>query len=159
MDAASLARSLRTFPGVPHRLEHVLTDQGVEYVNDSKGTNPDDSIKALEAFSKPIILTAGGKSKASDFLPFAEKIRERAKALVLVGQAAVEIEEAVKKVGSADYHHAATFPEAVRLAGQLAGEGEVVLLSPACASYDMFDNYEQRGDVFKELVRTMAKGV
>ncbi|MGI6144785.1 MAG: UDP-N-acetylmuramoyl-L-alanine--D-glutamate ligase [Clostridia bacterium] len=153
----SLAQSLKTFPGVPHRLERVLTYQGVTYINDSKGTNPDASIKALEAYEQPIVLLAGGKSKGSDFLPFAQKIKERVKELVLLGQAASEIEEALKKVGYSRYQHAASFPEAVKLASQLAEEGDIVLLSPACASFDMFDNYEQRGDVFKELVQQLVR--
>lgn len=153
----SLAHSLRTFPGVPHRLEPVLTYQGVTYINDSKGTNPDASIKALDAFAEPIILLAGGKSKGSDFLPFAEKIKEKVKKLVLLGQAAPEIEEAVRKVGYVNYQHAGSFAEAVELAGALAEEGDIVLLSPACASFDMFDNFEQRGDVFKTLVGRLTK--
>ena len=98
----SLAQSLKTFPGVPHRLERVLTYQGVTYINDSKGTNPDASIKALEAYEQPIVLLAGGKSKGSDFLPFAQKIKERVKELVLLGQAASEIEEALKRWVIAD---------------------------------------------------------
>ena len=154
----SIAHSLKTFPGVPHRLEPVLTYQGVTYINDSKGTNPDASIKALEAYEQPIVLLTGGKSKGSDFLPFAEKIKERVKELVLVGQAAQEIEEAIKKVGYSRYQHAASFSEAVELASQLAEEGDIVLLSPACASFDMFTDYEHRGDVFKELVQQLAQG-
>jgi len=154
----SLAHSLKTFPGVPHRLEPVITYQGVTYINDSKGTNPDASIKALEAYEQPIVLLAGGKSKGSDFLPFAEKIKERVKELVLLGQSALEIEEALKKVGYSRYRHAASLPEAVKLASQLAEEGDIVLLSPACASFDMFDNYEHRGDIFKKLVQQLVKG-
>jgi UDP-N-acetylmuramoylalanine--D-glutamate ligase len=157
VDAQSLARSLRTFAGVAHRLEPVLTYQGVRYINDSKGTNPDASIKALEAYEEPIVLIAGGKSKGTDFLPFAIKIKEKVKALVLVGQAAGEIAEAVQKVGYSNVHHVQGFAEAVEQAGNLAKEGDLVLLSPACASFDMFDNYEQRGDVFKELVHNLAK--
>lgn len=156
--AESLADSLRTFPGVAHRLEPVLTYQGVRYINDSKGTNPDASIKALEAYQEPIILLAGGKSKGSDFLPLAQKIKEKVKALILIGQAASEIEAAVQKVGYTGYHHVTDYREAVTLASRLAGEGEIVLLSPACASFDMFDNFEQRGDVFKALVLQLAKG-
>jgi UDP-N-acetylmuramoylalanine--D-glutamate ligase len=154
--AETLAHSLRTFPGVPHRLEPVLTHKGVLYINDSKGTNPDASIKALEAYNNPIILIAGGKSKGSDFLPFAERINMRVKQLVLVGQAAGEIEEAIKKVGYTRYHCVQTFRDAVNKAAELASEGDIVLLSPACASFDMFNSYEHRGDVFKELVRELA---
>ncbi len=151
-----LNESLQTFKGVEHRLERVLIYKGVEYINDSKGTNPDASIKALEAYENPIVLIAGGKSKGSDFYPFALKIKEKAKALVLVGQGAKEIEEAVVKAGYSEYHHAKTFEEAVQKAASLAAVGDIVLLSPACASFDMFNNYEHRGEVFKELVRKFA---
>ncbi|MDD4146431.1 MAG: UDP-N-acetylmuramoyl-L-alanine--D-glutamate ligase [Clostridia bacterium] len=153
---ASIADSLHTFLGVEHRLEPVLTYQGVTYINDSKGTNPDASIKALEAYEQPIILIAGGKSKGSDFLPFAVKIKERVKNLVLVGQAAMEIEAAVRKVGYTKFQHVSSFAEAVKQASLCAEEGDIVLLSPACASFDLFANFEQRGDVFKELVQRLA---
>ncbi len=157
VSAESLGRSLRTFPGVPHRLEPVLTINGVRFINDSKGTNPDASIKALEAYPDPIVLIAGGKSKGSDFTAFAETIKERVKALVLVGQAAGEIEDAVKKIGYHNYYRMETFKDAVYKAQDLAGKGDIVLLSPACASFDMFRSYEHRGEVFKELVKELAK--
>lgn len=146
-------KTLATFRGVEHRLERVLIHDGIEYVNDSKGTNPDASIKALEAYNNPIILIAGGKNKGSDFLPFAEVIKEKVKALILLGQAAPEIETAVKKVGYANIYHVGNYPEAVEKATALAADGDVVLLSPACASWDMFRNYEERGELFKELVK------
>lgn len=152
-----IADSLRTFPGVEHRLEPVDTINGVLYINDSKGTNPDASIKALEAYERPIVLIAGGKSKGSDFLPLAQAIKEKAKALVLVGQAAPEIEEAVQRVGYTNYEVAPGFREAIIRAGSYAVNGDIVLLSPACASFDLFANYEQRGEVFKEIVRELAK--
>ncbi len=154
--AAVLAESLRTFPGVEHRLESVATINGVLYINDSKGTNPDASIKALEAYEQPIILIAGGKNKGSDFKAFAQIIKERVKALVLVGQAAPEIEAAVKSVGYDNYQIVSSYKEAVAKASQLSVPGDVVLLSPACASFDMFANYEERGRVFKELVQELA---
>jgi UDP-N-acetylmuramoylalanine--D-glutamate ligase len=157
VDRESLAHSLRTFQPVEHRLEPVLTHQGVTYINDSKGTNPDASIKALEAFTEPIVLIAGGRHKGSDLGPFAEKIKERVKELVLVGEAAPEINEAVKKVGYTHIHLADSFANAVEKASRLAGKGDIVLLSPACASFDMFANFEQRGEVFKELVHQLVK--
>jgi len=157
--AASIAESLRTFPGVEHRLEPVATIKGVQYINDSKGTNPDASIKALEAYDNPIVLIAGGKSKGSDFLPFAKLIKEKVKALVLVGQAVPEIEAAVRQVGYTNYRVVQTFREAVWEASKLAVEGDIVLLSPACASFDLFKNYEERGRVFKELVRELANNI
>lgn len=157
VDKESLVHSLRTFQPVEHRLEPVLTYQGVTYINDSKGTNPDAAIKALEAFAAPIVLIAGGRHKGSDLGPFAEKIKERVKELVLVGEAAPVINEAVKKVGYTHIHFADSFADAVEKASRLAREGDIVLLSPACASFDMFANFEQRGQVFKELVRQLVK--
>lgn len=155
-----IKKTLAAFHGVVHRLERVLVHNGIEYVNDSKGTNPDASIKALEAYDNPIILIAGGKNKGSDFLPFAEVIKEKVKALILLGQAAPEIETAVKKVGYENIHHVGSYSEAVEKATALAADGDVVLLSPACASWDMFRNYEERGDLFKELVKqTVSKAV
>lgn len=157
VDVQSIAHSLRIFQAVEHRLEPVLTYQGVRYINDSKGTNPDAAIKALEAYTEPIVLIAGGKSKGSDFGSFAQKIKEKVKELVLVGQATGEIAEAVKMVGYKQIHYAESFAEAVEKASQLAQSGDIVLLSPACASFDMFDNYEQRGEVFKQLVHQLVK--
>lgn len=157
VEAQSLAHSLRTFQAVEHRLEPVLTYQGVTYINDSKGTNPDAAIKALEAYTEPIVLIAGGKSKGSDFGPFACKIKEKVKELVLVGQATGEIDEAVRKVGFTHIHYAESFANAVKKASELAQDGDLVLLSPACASFDMFDNFEQRGEVFKQLVQQLVK--
>ncbi len=148
----ALARTLRSFPGVEHRLEFVAEINGVRYINDSKGTNPDASIKALEAYDLPLVLIAGGKNKGSDFTEFARKIKEKAKSLVLVGQAANDIRRAVKKTGFGNIHQAATFPETVKIAAAQALPGDVVLLSPACASWDMFNNFEERGNLFKELV-------
>ncbi|PKM89485.1 MAG: UDP-N-acetylmuramoyl-L-alanine--D-glutamate ligase [Firmicutes bacterium HGW-Firmicutes-12] len=151
-----LRKTLVSFAGVPHRLERVLIHNGVEYVNDSKGTNPDASIKALEAYDNPIILIAGGKNKGSDFLLFAQKIKEKVKALILLGQAAQDIKEAVDKVGFTEYYMVEDYSEAVLKAGSLASNGDVVLLSPACASWDMFSNFEERGELFKELVKKTA---
>ncbi|MDX9871663.1 MAG: UDP-N-acetylmuramoyl-L-alanine--D-glutamate ligase [Clostridia bacterium] len=153
--AESIKNTLRSFPGVPHRLERVRVHHGVEYVNDSKGTNPDASMKALEAYDNPIILIAGGKNKGSDFTPFAVKIKEKVKALILLGKAAPEIQEAVEKSGFTNFYQVADYPAAVEKAAALAAPGDVVLLSPACASWDMFNNFEERGELFKELVHNL----
>ncbi|NPV26575.1 MAG: UDP-N-acetylmuramoyl-L-alanine--D-glutamate ligase [Firmicutes bacterium] len=151
----SLAHSLRKFPGVPHRLEFVAEINGVKYINDSKGTNPDAAMKALDVYSEPIVLIAGGKNKGSDFTEFAQMIRHKVKDLVLVGQASGAIRQAVEKTGFTNIHQATTFPEAVIMASKLAEPGDVVLLSPACASWDMFNNFEERGDLFKQVVRSL----
>lgn len=153
--ADKLARTLREFPGVAHRLELVEIIDEITFVNDSKGTNPDSSIKALESFSEPIILIAGGKNKGSDFSELAARIKEKVKDLVLVGQAAPEIRRAVEEIGYSNIHPAATFEEAITTAAGLARRGDVVLLSPACASWDMFRNYEERGELFKRIVRSL----
>ncbi len=147
-----LASTLRTFKGVSHRLEFVAEIDGVRYVNDSKGTNPDASIKALEAYAEPIILIAGGKNKGSDFGEFAAKIKDKVRALVVLGQSAELITDAAEVKGFTNIQRASGFEEAVILAHQAARPGEIVLLSPACASWDMFTSYEVRGDLFKKIV-------
>lgn len=159
IDPAIIARTLREFAGVAHRLEFVTEINKVQYINDSKGTNPDAAIKALEAFPNPLVLIAGGKNKGSDFTEFASKIRERARVLVLIGQAAPDIREAVEKTGFREIYPAATFQEAVFTAARLANPGDVVLLSPACASWDMFSSYEERGDLFKKLILALHDNI
>lgn len=150
-----VAEALASFPGVPHRLEPVGTVRGVRYVNDSKGTNPESVLKALDSFEEPIILIAGGRHKGSDLNELAVRIKEKVKALVLLGEAAPLIKQAVRAVGYEQIHMAGSLEEAVRSAAQLACEGDVVLLSPACASWDMFRDYEERGDLFRKLVHEL----
>lgn len=148
----SLTHTLKTFKGVAHRLEFVAEINGVRYINDSKGTNPDASIKALEAYPEKVVLIAGGKNKGSDFGFFAEKVKERARVLVVLGQSAGAIADAAGSRGFENILYANDFKEAVLLAHRAARPGEIVLLSPACASWDMFKSFEERGDLFKELV-------
>ncbi|MEW6662258.1 MAG: UDP-N-acetylmuramoyl-L-alanine--D-glutamate ligase [Bacillota bacterium] len=157
LDASSLAHTLKTFSGVPHRLEFAGEYRGIRFINDSKGTNPDAAIKALESYQQPIVLIAGGRNKGGEFSSLARLIKQKVKVLVLVGEAAGQIEEAVVNEGFASFYRAATFPEAVRKAADFATPGDVVLLSPACASWDMFNNFEERGDVFKKVVREIIK--
>ncbi|MGI6491519.1 MAG: UDP-N-acetylmuramoyl-L-alanine--D-glutamate ligase [Peptococcaceae bacterium] len=151
-----LVHTLKTFQGVPHRLEFVAEIDGVRYINDSKGTNPDASIKALEAYSERIVLIAGGKNKGSNFDAFAEKIKEKARVLVVLGQSAAAIAAAARAKGFEEILYANNFEEAVLLAHQAARPGEIVLLSPACASWDMFENYEERGGLFKKIVMSFT---
>lgn len=155
VETASLAGTLKKFKGVSHRLEFVAEINGVRYVNDSKGTNPDASIKALEAYSEPVVLIAGGKNKGSEFTQFAEKVKERARVLVVLGESARLIADAARTRGFENIHYAGDFREAVILAHRSARPGEIVLLSPACASWDMFKSYEERGDLFKEIVTSL----
>lgn len=152
-----IRRVLREFKGVEHRLESVRQWRGVLFVNDSKGTNPDSTIKALEAYDEPIILIAGGKNKGSDFTQLAQLILQRTKAVILVGQAAPEIRAILEQVGYKNIVAAQNYEEVVRQATTLAEHGDVVLLSPACASWDMFTSYEERGDLFKKLVNDLAE--
>ncbi|MGI6677571.1 MAG: UDP-N-acetylmuramoyl-L-alanine--D-glutamate ligase [Dehalobacterium sp.] len=148
----NIATTLKKFPGVPHRLEFVKKVAGVSYYNDSKGTNPESTIKALEAFNQPVVLIAGGKNKGSDFTKLAALIKEKVRAIILVGEAAPDIEKALRTEGFHKIYTVLSFTETVSLAQKLAQSGDIVLLSPACASWDMFNNFEERGDLFKKLV-------
>jgi UDP-N-acetylmuramoylalanine--D-glutamate ligase len=142
---------LRSFPGLEHALEVVRERRGVRFVNDSKGTNVDAVLKALEGIDQPIWLIAGGRDKGGDFSRLERAIRERVKGLILIGEAAGRIQAAM---GDFDRcRPAATLRDAVELAAREAQPGEVVLLSPACASFDMFADYQDRGRQFKALVQ------
>ncbi|GMV50996.1 MAG: UDP-N-acetylmuramoyl-L-alanine--D-glutamate ligase [Nitrospira sp.] len=144
---------LRTFPGLEHALEFVRERRGVRFVNDSKGTNVDAVLKALEGIEQPMWLIAGGRDKGGDFSRLERLIRERVKGLILIGEAAGRIEAAM---GNFDHcYHAASLRAAVEHAAQAAQPGEVVLLSPACASFDMFADYQDRGRQFKALVQAL----
>lgn len=153
--AESIEAKLRTFKGLSHRLEHVRTLDGVSYINDSKSTTPDSTITALEAFDSNVILIAGGSSKNNDFKPLAERLKGKVRLLVLIGATSQEIAEAAKREGFGDYAFASSLYEAVRIARAAAVSGDIVLLSPACASFDMFRDFEDRGDKFKEIVNLL----
>jgi UDP-N-acetylmuramoylalanine--D-glutamate ligase len=151
-----MAKVLAEFPGVEHRIEPVLTLNGVTYYNDSKATNPESSIKALEAFAGHIILIAGGRDKNTDLTEFMQLIKAKVDHLILLGEAKERFNEAAIKHGVNNIHLAGDMNEAVCMAHHLAKAPQVVLLSPACASYDMFTNYEERGRIFKDLVRNLS---
>jgi len=155
MAAASVRRAIAAFRGVPHRLEWVRDIRGVAYYNDSKGTNVASTIRALESFTEPVILIAGGVGKEQDFAPLAEAALGRVRLAVLIGQDRGRIERALA-TASIPKATAGSLEEAVKLASSAARPGEVVLLSPACASFDMFESFEQRGDAFKAAVLTVA---
>jgi UDP-N-acetylmuramoylalanine--D-glutamate ligase len=142
------------FGGVEHRLEPVATVNGVAYFNDSKATNVDATIKALESFAGNIHIILGGKDKGSDYTVLAPLLRERAKGAYLIGAAAEKIASQIQ--GSTRIIQSGTLDRAVRQASEAAVYGDIVLLAPACASFDQFENYEQRGRVFKDLVHTLA---
>ena len=148
-----IAEAIRSFPGVEHRIEFVAEIHGVRYYNDSKATNVDATLKALEAFPGRIIVILGGKDKDSDYAQLRETLREKAIFALLIGSAADKIEKQIE--GSVAIRRAETLQNAVQVAAQAAHAGDIVLLAPACASFDQFQNYEQRGRVFKELVRQL----
>ncbi|TGE32677.1 UDP-N-acetylmuramoyl-L-alanine--D-glutamate ligase [Desulfosporosinus sp. Sb-LF] len=148
-----IADGLRQFKGVEHREEIVGMFEGILFVNDSKGTNTDAATKALLAFDEPLVLIAGGKNKGLDFHDFMKVVRDKVKSLVLLGQAADEMEQAARDEGVKTIIRATSFGDGVERAISEAIAGDVVLLSPACTSWDMFKSYEERGELFKELVR------
>ena len=155
----AIKNCLPEFKPLPHRLELVVQVKGVSWYNDSKATTPDSAIAALEAFERPIIIIAGGYDKNVPFDKFGGKIACAAKAAVLIGQTGEKIALAIRAAGRANIprvEFAQSLAEAVDLAKQLSAHGDVVLLSPACASFDMFENFQQRGRVFRGLVRKSA---
>ena len=148
---------LKGFAGVAHRIEYVATVDGVDYYNDSKGTNVDASIRAVLAMKKPIVLIGGGYDKGSSFDEWTKLFPGRVKHLVLIGVTAPKVRASAEKFGFTAISDCETFEEAVDLCREKAEDGDCVLFSPACASWGMFDNYEQRGDMFKEQVRGYLK--
>jgi UDP-N-acetylmuramoylalanine--D-glutamate ligase len=150
-DPSAIANGVKTFRGVEHRLEFVGEINGVEFFNDSKATNVDAALKAVEAFPGPLILILGGKDKGSPYVPLIEPLRRRARTAILIGAAAEKI--AAEFGDAVPYVHAETLDRAVQLAISAAQPGDTVLLAPACSSFDQFENYEQRGRAFKQLVR------
>ncbi len=150
-----IRETIRNFNAVEHRIEFVRTVDGADYYNDSKGTNPDASIKAVEAMVKPTVLIAGGYDKKSSYDEFIGSFHGRVKLLVLLGQTAEEIRRCAETHGFNDIIMASDLKEAVNICHDHAGEGDAVLLSPACASWGMFKNYEERGRLFKEYVNSL----
>ena len=146
---------IKDFMGVEHRIEYVRDKNGVRYYNDSKGTNPDSSIKALEAMSRPTILIAGGYDKHSEFDEFIEAFDNKVKLMVLLGQTADKIEKPAVRHGFTNIIKTDSLEKAVKICAENAVSGDVVLLSPACASWGMFKNYEERGKLFKEYVNSL----
>ena len=147
--------TVRAFGGVEHRIEFVAEKNGVAYYNDSKGTNPDAAIKGIGAMNRPTVLIGGGYDKDSSYEEWIRSFDGKVKKLVLIGATREKIEETAKRLGFYDTVLADTFEEAVELCVKFAEPGDAVLLSPACASWGMFRNYEERGDKFKELVNQL----
>ena len=155
VDTAAIAKAVRSFQGVEHRLEFVAEIGGVRYYNDSKATNVDATLKALDAFPGRILVILGGKDKGSDYTVLREPLREKGILALLIGAAADKIDSQIS--GSVAIERAGRMERAVEIAAQAAQAGDIVLLAPACASFDQFENYEHRGRVFKKLVRGLEK--
>lgn len=153
----AIFKAISQFTGVEHRLEKVTTIDGVVYYNDSKATNVDSVVKALEAFSKKVILLAGGYDKMTELEDFMKLVKERTKHLILMGNAADRFEEAAQKAGVANIHRADSMKAAVVLGQQLAQPGDIVLLSPACSSFDWYSCFEERGEDFKKEVLALQQ--
>ena len=147
---------LKTFKGVAHRIEFVKEVNGVTYYNDSKGTNPDAAIKGIQAMNRKTVLIGGGYDKGVAFDEWIQAFDGKVKKLILLGQTAQMIAETAKKYDFTEIEFVDDLKEAVTRCAQIAQPGEAVLLSPACASWGMFDNYEQRGDMFKEYVNELG---
>jgi UDP-N-acetylmuramoylalanine--D-glutamate ligase len=154
-EPAAIAKGVRSFAGVEHRLEFVAEVGGVRYYNDSKATNVDATRKALDSFPGSILIVLGGKDKGSDYTVLQRPLREKAILALLIGAAAEKIEKQI--TGSVAIERAGTIERAVEIASHAARPGDVVLLAPACASFDQFQNFEHRGRVFKELVHQLER--
>jgi UDP-N-acetylmuramoylalanine--D-glutamate ligase len=150
---AVIESALINFKGLPHRLEKVATQKGVTYFNDSKATNVDAVTRALESFDRPVILIMGGRDKSGDFTALQDPVRRHAKQLVVMGEARDRIHFALGHLTSTV--HASSMKEALSLASAFALPGDIVLLSPGCASFDMFNSYAHRGEVFRKLVEKL----
>lgn len=154
-DKQSIAQVLTTFPGVEHRMEYVTTIDGVKYYNDSKATNPEAASRALQACTEPVVWICGGLDRGVDFKELIPVIQGRVKAVVALGQTAEILLLRAKEAGIKERVHVDTVEKAVLTASQLAASGDVVLLSPACASWDMFPSFEVRGSMFKDGVHRL----
>lgn len=157
LDVGCIAETLRNFPGIAHRQEEVGDTGGIKFINDSKATTPNSAIAALRRFTEPIILIAGGREKGADLSSWAQEISHRVKKLILLGESKEKIAEEVKKKDFYNFEFASDMQTAVDIAWKNARRGDVILLSPACSSFDLFNNYEERGDTFKKIVEKIKK--
>ncbi|HEX5423119.1 MAG TPA: UDP-N-acetylmuramoyl-L-alanine--D-glutamate ligase [Candidatus Acidoferrales bacterium] len=154
-EPAAIAAGVKTFRAVEHRLEFIAEIRGVSFYNDSKATNVDASLKAIEAFPGPLIVILGGKDKGAPYAPLREPLRQRARLAILIGAATEKIRSELE--GSVPITNAGTLDRAVQVAMDSAQRGDTVLLAPACASFDQFENYEHRGRAFKDLVARLER--
>jgi UDP-N-acetylmuramoylalanine--D-glutamate ligase len=154
-EPAAIAEGIRTFPGVEHRIEFVAEVRGVKFYNDSKATNVDATLKAIAAFDSPLLIIMGGRDKGSPYTPLREPLQAHTRAAFLIGEAAEKI--AAELDGTVSLVRAETLERGVAQAFEQAKPGDTILLAPACSSFDQFENYEQRGRKFKQLVAELAK--
>ena len=157
IDLEVIRKSLKEFEGVEHRLEFVKEIDQVKFYNDSKGTNPDASIKAVEAINSPIILIAGGMDKGGDFDELIDSFKGKVKSLVLLGETAEKLKQTAQEKGLLETYIVKSIEESVNKAFELSESGDNILLSPACASWDMFKSYEERGEEFKKSVYNLEE--
>ncbi len=150
-----ILKTVKNFQAVEHRVEFVKTVNGVDYYNDSKGTNPDAAIKGIQSMSRPTVLIGGGYDKGGEFDEWIRAFDGKVKKLLLIGATKERISQTAQALGFTEFEFVDTLENAVKRAAQLTQEGDAVLLSPACASWDMFDSYEQRGRLFKDYVRRL----
>ena len=150
-----IRQSICAFQAVAHRIEYVAEKNGVVYYNDSKGTNPDAAIKGIQAMNRPTWLIAGGYDKSADYREWIRAFGGKVRCLVLIGQTREKIAHAAREEGFTEIQMAENLEEAVGICAKMARPQEAVLLSPACASWGQFDNYEQRGDMFKAYVHKL----
>lgn len=150
-----MRESIKNFKGLEHRLEKILTLEGIDFYNDSKATNVDAALKSIQSFDRKVILVMGGRDKGGDFKRLKKVIREKVKKIILIGEAREKIKEALN--GMAEFFDSSSLKEAVDIGFSEARPGEVVLLAPACTSFDMFENFEERGKAFKKEVYDLEK--
>ncbi len=150
---SSIQKTIRAFEAVEHRIEFVAERSGVRYYNDSKGTNPDAAIQAIRAMPGPTLLIAGGYDKHNEFDDWILSFEGKVRYLVLIGQTRDKIAQCAREHGFTEIIYAEDMQEAVQVCASYANRGDNVLLSPACASWGMFKNYEERGRIFKECVK------
>ncbi|MFM7368136.1 MAG: glutamate ligase domain-containing protein, partial [Sphaerospermopsis kisseleviana] len=153
IEIAAICRAVSEFPGVPHRLEHICTWSGIEFINDSKATNYDAAEVGLASVKSPVILIAGGEAKDGDDTAWLKKIQDKAAAVLLIGSAANAFAQRLQEVGYNNFEIVETMDKAIPRSAELAKkyQASVVLLSPACASFDQYPNFEVRGEHFREL--------
>lgn len=154
LDPDMMVEGLTSFPGVPHRIEWIRNFKGVDYVNDSKSTNPDSLLVAMKSFDSPIVLIAGGKAKIAEYVELRGILKDRVKALILIGESADELENIW--AGTTSIFVEDIMENAISRASVLAETDDVVLLSPGCASFDQYSNFEERGEHFRKLVKELV---